>query len=160
MESQEPKLESKSQSSDEMLSDEKINSLSKISKKSLAVAAVIVILAFFGFIFGTSAIRLFIGLALVYILPLYFILDYFKLEQIEKIFLALFSAFGIIPMSTYYLSKIFGSLRIGLIVAFVVLVAIAAFLNRDKLKEQYNIYKNKKSLLSIKHEDKTQNPEK
>ena len=52
MEPQEPKLESKSQSSDEMLSDEKINSLSKISKKSLAVAAVIVILAFFGFIFA------------------------------------------------------------------------------------------------------------
>jgi len=83
MEPQEPKLESKSQSSDEMLSDEKINSLSKISKKSLAVAAVIVILAFFGFIFGTSAIRLFIGLALVYILPLYFNFGHLNTTEIS-----------------------------------------------------------------------------
>ena len=135
--------------------DKPIEGLNKISKKNLAIGAFILISVVFGFIFGIFGVRWIIGLALIYVIPLYFSLSYFKLEPIEKIFLALFSSFGIIPMSVYYLSKLFGSLRLSLVVAFVILMVIALVLNKDKVKIIYQ-----KLSLFIIHKDHTQEPKK
>lgn len=93
----------------------------------------VVILAFFYLILGFSAMLTVFGIMLFLMLPTYFILDNFNLEQDEKIVFSFFIGAGIFPSIAYWLGR-FISFKMGIFVTFAVLV-IAAFLIK-KLKKQ------------------------
>ena len=83
---------------------------------------VLTILAFFYYILGFSGMMASLGIMLLFIFPIYLILDNLELEQDEKIIYSFFIGAGIFPSITYWLG-IFISFRISILIAFAVLAA-------------------------------------
>ena len=101
----------------------------KTTTKNIAIIAIIILLAFFYYLFQTTGIRLFFGIILIYFLPAYLILGKFELETIEKFFFSFFISLGIFPLLTYYFGKL-SSFRMGALLSFILLMAIALFLRK------------------------------
>lgn len=97
----------------------------KINNTHIAIIAIII---FFFTLFGLTGLKLTIGILLLYILPFYLILDKFNLEKTEKFCFSFFIGIGIFPAITYYLAVLFNSMRIAVIVTFIVLLSLGLIL--------------------------------
>lgn len=84
---------------------------------------VAITLAFFYFILGFSGMMSILGIILLFIVPIYLILDNFELSQDEKIVFSFFIGVGIFPAITYWLGMII-SFRIAIFITFIILVVV------------------------------------
>jgi apolipoprotein N-acyltransferase len=92
----------------------------------------ILIILFFLILFGTTGIRTIIGAFLFFFLPFYMILDNFNLEMSEKVIFSFFIGLGIFSIFVYYFGILFGSIKIAIVVAFVLLIIGAILLKNLK----------------------------
>jgi len=104
----------------------------KIGNKEFAGIMAAVVLLFFYYLFGFTGVKVIIGAFLVFFLPFYLILDNFKLDLSEKIIFSFFLGIGIFSAIAYYAALLFNSVRIGIMVTFLLLVGIGLFLRFRK----------------------------
>ena len=97
--------------------------LPKVENLGFIGVMVVVILAFFYFILGFSGMMAVLGIILLFIVPIYFILDNFDLDQDEKLVFSFFLGVGIFPSITYWLG-LFISFRLSIFISFVVLIVV------------------------------------
>ena len=107
----------------------------KIGTKQFFVLLAIAIAIFFYTVFGMTGLKLFLGVSLLYILPIYLILDNFELDAAEKIIFSFIIGIGIIPNIVFYASRIFVSLRTSIIITFIILI-VAAYASRRYIKHK------------------------
>lgn len=105
----------------------------KIENLRFIGIAIVVILAFFYFILGFSGMMAVLGIILLFIVPMYLILDNFELSQDEKIVFSFFLGVGIFPAIAYWLGMVI-SFRVSIFVTFLILL-IAAYLTKKFLKK-------------------------
>lgn len=72
-------------------------------------------------LFGITGARTVLGILLLFFLPSFLILSHFKLELQEKLFFSLFLGLGLFPLIAWYLGRAAGSLRLGALLAFLLL---------------------------------------
>lgn len=96
--------------------------LPKIENLGFIGISVAVILLFFYLILGFSAMMAVLGVMLLFIAPIYLILDSFDLGQDEKLVFSFFLGAGIFPSIVYWMA-LFISFRASILITFVVLVA-------------------------------------
>ena len=97
--------------------------LLKIENLGFIGISIAVILLFFYLILGFSAMMAVFGIIMLFIAPIYLILDSFDLEQDEKIVFSFFIGVGIFPTITYWLGMIM-SFRIAIFITFLVLIIV------------------------------------
>ena len=85
-------------------------------------------MAFFYFILGLDGMMSVLGIFLLFIAPMYLILDKFGLEQDEKLVFSFFIGVGILPSLAYWIG-LFISFKIAILVSFIILI-ITGFLIR------------------------------
>lgn len=107
--------------------------LPKIENLKFIVIVAAVILLVLYFILGFSGMMSALGHILLFIVPIYLILDNFDLRQDEKIFFSFFLGVGIFPSLVYWPATI-ASFKLSILIAFIVLL-IAAYLVRKYLKK-------------------------
>ena len=95
----------------------------KIENLGFIGIIMVVILAFFYFILGFSGMMAVLGIILLFIVPIYLILDNFELDQDEKIVFSFFIGVGIFPAIVYWLGMII-SFRIAIFITFIVLIVV------------------------------------
>ena len=93
----------------------------------------VIIPIFFYFILGFSAMIAVLGIILLFFVPMYLIIDNFKLGQDEKIVFSFFLSVGIFPAITYWLGILL-SFRISILITFIVLL-VTAYLVRKLLNK-------------------------
>ena len=96
--------------------------LPEVKNIKLIGIVVAVILIFFYFILGIPGMLAVLGIMLLFIVPTYFILDNFELDQDEKIVFSFFMGTGIFPSIAYWIGMII-SFRIAIFITFVVMIA-------------------------------------
>ena len=103
--------------------------------KNMAFIGVLlaIVLVFFYNILGTSGMMAVLGIILLFMVPTYFILDNFELDQDEKIVFSFFIGTGIFPAITYWLGMLI-SFRIAIFITFVILIA-AGYLTKKFWKK-------------------------
>ena len=108
--------------------------LPKVENLGFIGIVVGVILAFFYFILGFSGMMAILSIMLLFIVPIYFILDNFDLGQDEKIVFSFFIGVGIFPSLVYWPATII-SFRLSILITFIVLI-VAGILVRKFLKKK------------------------
>lgn len=93
------------------------------------------ILIFFFYILGTSGLMSALGIILIFILPIYFILNNFKLDNDEKIVFSFFIGAGIFPSIAYWLGTLI-SFKISIFMTFILLL-ILGFLIKKYYKKAH-----------------------
>jgi len=107
--------------------------LPKVENLGFIGVIVAVILSFFYFILGFSGMMSILGIILLFIVPIYLILDIFDLGQDEKIVFSFFIGVGIFPSLVYWPGTII-SFRMAILVTFIVLIVVG-FLVRKYWKK-------------------------
>jgi uncharacterized membrane protein len=107
----------------------------KLNRKYVGVAAALVILVAVGIMSGFTAVRVLVGMVVIYFVPSYLILRNFELDEDEKIFLSFFLGFGLFPIVVFFLNRIIPSLLVSVVVTFVVSVAAGVLLGFAKKKK-------------------------
>ncbi|MCH8004054.1 MAG: hypothetical protein IH934_05490 [Nanoarchaeota archaeon] len=110
--------------------------LPKIENLRFIGIIVVAMLVFFYFILGFSGMMAALGIILLFIAPIYLILDNFELRQDEKIVFSFFLGVGIFPSLVYWPATII-SFRISILITFIVLL-IVAYLVRKFHKKNNN----------------------
>ena len=103
--------------------------LPKVENLGFIGVMVIVILAFFYFIFGFSGMMAVLGIILLFIVPIYFILDNFALSQDEKLIFSFFLGVGIFPSLVYW-PGLFISFRLSIFITFIILIVVGFVVRR------------------------------
>ena len=85
-------------------------SLSKEDLKLIGIIAAIVLI-FFYIILGFSGMLSALGIILIFIVPVYYILDNFELDTDEKLVFAFFISAGIFPSISYWLGNVASGYR-------------------------------------------------
>lgn len=107
--------------------------LPKIENIGFIGIVVIIILLFFYFILGFSGMMTALGIIVLFILPMYLILDNFDLSQDEKIVFSFFIGVGLFPAIAYWLGMLI-SFRIAIFITFIVLI-VAGYLVKKFYKK-------------------------
>lgn len=110
--------------------------MTKLGKKRLFIIFSIAFCLFALVLFGITGLRTILGLLLVYLLPIYLILDNFDLEFEEKIIFSLFISFSVYSLIVYWLSFLLSSIRISIVVTFVILIVIGLLIRKFKNKKE------------------------
>jgi hypothetical protein len=118
----------------------------KIKNIHILAIALFLILAEAFILFGKVGFLALGGIFLLFLLPAYLILHFFNIGQDEKIFFAFFISIGIFPLIVWLINRVIPSLRVSLVITFILLVLIGITLNYYK--------KNKKKRKSLPSEDK------
>ena len=103
--------------------------LPKIENLGFISIAIVVILLFFYFILGLSGAMTALGIILLFIFPIYIILDNFDLGQDEKIVFSFFIGVGILPSLAYWIG-LFISFRLAIFITFVVLIVVGLLVRK------------------------------
>ena len=103
--------------------------LPKVENLGFIGVMVVVILAFFYFILGFSGMMAVLGIILLFIVPIYFILDNFDLGQDEKLIFSFFIGVGIFPSLVYW-PGLFISFRLSILISFVVLIVVGVLVRK------------------------------
>ena len=98
-----------------------------------------ILAVFFYAILGISGVLSILAIILIFIVPVYFILDNFELEKDEKLIFSFFISTGIFPIFSYWLG-LFLSFKLAIVITFILLIGIG-FLVR-KIKKSKNPNKN------------------
>jgi|SRR3989338_83984 len=106
--------------------------LPKIENLGAIGISIAVILLFFYLILGFSAMMAVLGIIILFIAPIYLVLDSFGLGQDEKLVFSFFLGAGIFPSIVYWMA-LFISFRMSILLTFVVL-AVAGYLISKFLK--------------------------
>ena len=110
--------------------------LPKIENLGFIGIMVAVILVFFFLILGISGLLSALGVILLFIVPMYFILDNFELGQDEKIVFSFFIGAGIMPSLSYWMG-FFISFKIAVLLSFVALIVTGFIIRKYKKKKHY-----------------------
>lgn len=102
----------------------------KISVGGLAIVALFVY-----HLFGWTGVRTVFGMLAVFFIPFYLILDNFDLQKDEKIFFSFFIGLALYPVFVWYVNRIIPSMRLSMLVTFIVLVLIGLILRYLKAKK-------------------------
>lgn len=86
-------------------------------------------LLFFYFMLGFSAAMSVLGIVLLFIVPMYLILNNFNLEQDEKIIFSFFIGIGIFPSIAYWLGMLI-SFRVAIFLTFVLLAGAGVLMKK------------------------------
>jgi len=103
--------------------------LPKVENLGFIGIIVVVILAFFYFILGLSGMMTVLGIILLFMVPIYFILDNFELGQDEKLIFSFFLGVGIFPSITYWLG-LFISFRLSIFITFIILIVVGFIIKK------------------------------
>ena len=106
--------------------------------RNLSIAALALLVLFLTIRFKLVGLRVGLGFIILYLIPVYYIMKNSGLDNEEKIFFTIFLAVGIVPSITYTVGFI--SLKLGLLVSFILLLVTGWFLgkNKTKLPEQHS----------------------
>jgi len=107
--------------------------LPKIENIGFIGIVLVVILLFLFFILGFSGMMAGLGIILLFIIPMYLILDNFELRQDEKIVFSFFLGVGIFPALVYWPATII-SFRLSILITFILLL-LTAYLVRKFSKK-------------------------
>ena len=105
--------------------------LPKIENIGFIGIMVAVILVFFFLILGISGLLSALGVILLFIVPMYFILDNFSLGQDEKIVFSFFIGVGILPSLSYWIG-FFISFKVAVLLSFAILIIVGILIRRYK----------------------------
>jgi hypothetical protein len=108
--------------------------LPKVENLGFIGIVVGVILALFYFILGFSGMMAILSIMLLFIVPIYFILDNFDLGQDEKIVFSFFIGVGIFPSLVYWPATII-SFRLSILITFIVLVVVGMLVRKFRKKK-------------------------
>jgi len=97
----------------------------KIKFDNSVLISISIILVFFSVVFGFSGLRWVIGMALLFFLPYYLILDTFDLDKDEKVIFSFFIGLGLTPSIVYYINLMLPSFRNSIIITFVIITLIS-----------------------------------
>ena len=95
----------------------------------------LVILATAYSLFQWNGIAVILGMLVLYFLSFYLIIRNFDLEEDEKIFFSFFTGIGIFPFLVYALYYLVKSLRISILITFILLVVAGIGLTFYKKKK-------------------------
>lgn len=99
--------------------------------KIVVIIIILAILLFLTIRFGVIGLRTGVGIIALYVAPIYFILKFFELDDIERVILSIFLGIGIISTIVYFAGLIV-SFRIGILFAFIVCILIGVILHYAK----------------------------
>tara|TARA_Y100000310_G_scaffold331427_1_gene404981 strand:+ start:4582 stop:4920 length:339 start_codon:yes stop_codon:yes gene_type:complete len=102
----------------------------KIHNKELIIGLAAAVLMFFLLLLGIPGIRTILGAFLCFFLPFYLIIDNFELETGEKIIFSFFIGVVFFSSLVYYLGILLGSVRIAIVVSFLLLTALGIFIRK------------------------------
>jgi len=108
--------------------------LPKIENLGFIGIVIVIILFFFYVILGFSGMMAVLGHILLFIVPIYLILDNFDLKQDEKLVFSFFIGVGIFPSLVYWPATII-SFRLSILISFILLL-IVAYLVRKFYKKK------------------------
>lgn len=94
----------------------------RLGIKELTILILIVSFAFFYFTYNWIGLRLFIGSLLLFFVPFYIFLDSFDLAVEEKLIFSFFIGIGVVPVLVFYFTRILVSLRLSMLVCFILLI--------------------------------------
>jgi len=105
--------------------------LPKIENLGFIGIMLAVILVFFFSILGLSGMFSALGVILFFIVPVYFILDNFKLDQDEKIVFSFFIGVGVLPSLSFWIG-FFISFKLAVLISFAILIGVGVLIRRYK----------------------------
>lgn len=100
-----------------------------LKDNKFAILLIAIIAAFFFTLFGITGVRTILGLLLLFFLPPYLIFKNFNLPLGEKIAFSFFIGLGVFPTCVYYLGLLFSSMRLAILISFILLMAVAIIFN-------------------------------
>jgi apolipoprotein N-acyltransferase len=108
--------------------------------KHAIIGAAILVLAFFLILFGITGIRTVVGIFLLFMLPIYMIINNFDFDMGEKVIFSFFIGIGLFSTLTYWLGFVVGSLKLSALIIFILLSALGVILRfmgfpRNKSKQ-------------------------
>ena len=95
----------------------------KVENLRFIIIIIVSMLLFFYFILSFSAFMAVLGIILLFIIPIYLLLEKFDLGQDEKLAFSFFLGVGIFPSITYWLGMII-SFKIAIFVTFIFLLIV------------------------------------
>jgi len=100
-------------------------------KENMAFIGIIaaLVLVFFFYILGASGLMSALGIILIFVLPTYFILNNFSLDNDEKIVFSFFIGVGIFPSIAYWLGT-FISFKIAIFTTFILLLILGFLIKK------------------------------
>lgn len=107
----------------------------KSSKLKISIVGLIVVIFFVFYLFGGTGVRTILGMLLVFFIPFYLILNNFDLEQDEKVFFSFFIGLALYTVLVWYVNRVIPSMRISMLVTFLLLVFIGLMLKYLKKKK-------------------------
>lgn len=107
----------------------------KVEMEKYKVMGIILIaaMAFFYFILGLDGMISVLGIFLLFIVPMYLILDKFDLEEDEKLVYSFFIGVGILPSLAYW-AGLFISFKVAILVSFIILIITGFLIRTHKVK--------------------------
>ena len=104
-------------------------------KENMAFIGILiaVILIFFFYILGFSGAMSALGIILIFVLPTYFILNNFKLDNDEKIVFSFFIGVGIFPSIAYWIGT-FISFKLSIFITFLILLGVGFLVKKFRKK--------------------------
>ena len=106
----------------------------KFGAKETAAVIGVITLIFFTALFGIAGARTIIAIPLFFFLPFYLILNNFDLPAGEKIVFSFFIGLGIFSSFVYYIGLLVSSVRIAIVITFVILIAAAFLIKKIRKK--------------------------
>ena len=106
----------------------------EIDKYRIMGIILIVAMAFFYYILGLGGMMSVLGIFLLFIAPMYLILDKFGLEQDEKLVFSFFIGVGILPSLVYW-SGLLISFKVAILVSFIILIMTSFLIRTHKVKK-------------------------
>lgn len=101
----------------------------------MSIACLIIITLFVFYLFGWTGARTVLGMFAVFFLPFYLILDNFNIEQDEKVFFSFFIGLALYSVFVFYVNRIIPSMRVSMVVTFVVLIIVGVVIRYSKHKK-------------------------
>ena len=104
----------------------------KLKKSHIGFFLLLIIFLFSSHLFGLTGLRTFLGFFIVLILPTYLIMKNIDIEKDERIFFSFFVSLIYFPLLVWYTNRIVPSLRVSIVVTFILLMLIGIYLRFKK----------------------------
>tara|TARA_B100000315_G_C14403554_1_gene507612 strand:- start:515 stop:868 length:354 start_codon:yes stop_codon:yes gene_type:complete len=108
----------------------------KLDNKILAGVCILIVLGLVLKLFGFIGVRSIVGMFVLFIVPVFMILNNFDLEMDEKIFFSLFFGLSLFSLFIWLVDRIIPSLRFSIVVAFILCVGGGIYLGKRLHKKK------------------------
>ena len=102
----------------------------KLKKMHLALFFLILSIILITYLFGITGFRTFGSMLLIFFLPAYIIIKKLSIEKDEKVFFSFFIGIAMFPLLVWYLNRIIPSLRVTILIIFVLLIGVGLFMGK------------------------------